>query len=435
VRSFLNLSRKDKQELNALKVEFSSIEELGSYRIEHFDIGLAVLSSIISLARDPNPDLEHCSEVVKSLLISSFAIYRSIQNHIDQLGVDKAYVFNGRLANVRAAVRAYQSRNIPYCTHERVYNIHHYGNYENAVPHDLTYVEQQIRKLWAEACANSHREEIGAQFFLEQRGQVIHQGRNPFINNQKVGRLPENWDPSKMNVAIFNSSEDERAAVGDAWNPPFYKSQLTGLQMIMRSLSARRHNLHLYLRVHPNLRTVENAWLRSLLSLKSDCFTVIPPEASVSSYAMLDQADKVLTFGSTAGIEAVYWGKPSILAGQSFYRNLGGTYNPQSHEELMELLFADLPAKKIEPALMYGYFKKTFGVPFRLFKASDVYLGEYKNIKVQPPPWAFKLLRTVELHWRFKQLANATLRYRAQRKIGAKAVQRSFLDNIHLGLK
>lgn len=431
--SFLNLSSKDKKELNDLKVEFSDIDELSSYRIEQFEIGLAVLSSIMTNTRDPEPDLRQVSSLLKNMMYSTFAVYRSIQNHLDQLKIDKAYVFNGRLAIVRAAIRAFQSRNVEFCALERVYNIHHFGKYENSVPHDLVYIEQQIRKLWEQASGDPSREKIGAEFFVEQRGQVMHQGWNSFINTQEEGRLPETWDSSKINVAIFNSSEDERAAVGAEWKPPFYKSQLIGLQMIMRSLSAMPHNIHLYLRVHPNQKTVDNEWVRAMLSLNREFLTVIPPESPVSTYAILEQADKVLTFGSTTGIEAVYWGKPSILAGRSFYRNLGGTYNPCSHDELMALLFAELKPKAKEAALMYGYYKKMFGVPFRLFKATDVYEGKYKNIKVQPRPWVSMLIRKIESHGKLIRLTNGALRYRAQRKLGATAAQQSFLENLRLG--
>ncbi len=71
------------------------------------------------------------------------------------------------------------------------------------------------------------------------------------------------------------------------------------------------------------------------------------PESSISTYAMMKHCDRVVSFGSTAGLEAAYWGKPSILAGTSFYRNLGATYNPRTHEDLVALIMAErLPPKR-----------------------------------------------------------------------------------------
>ena len=94
----------------------------------------------------------------------------------------------------------------------------------------------------------------------------------------------------------------------------------------------------LYLRVHPNLAGVDNRQTQQIAQLDSPLMTVIPADDPTSTYALLRHADTVLSYGSTVGIEAVYWGIPSVLAGASFYRDLGGTYNPATHAELVALL-------------------------------------------------------------------------------------------------
>ncbi len=40
-----------------LKLRFDSVAELAAYRIDNFDIGYAALSSLVSMIRDPDPDL------------------------------------------------------------------------------------------------------------------------------------------------------------------------------------------------------------------------------------------------------------------------------------------------------------------------------------------------------------------------------------------
>ena len=43
-----------------LRVEFENVDQLIAYRIDEFDIGYAALSSLVSVVRDPKPDLtEH----------------------------------------------------------------------------------------------------------------------------------------------------------------------------------------------------------------------------------------------------------------------------------------------------------------------------------------------------------------------------------------
>jgi hypothetical protein len=407
--SFYNLSETDKHELVRLKLNFSSVEELKDYKIDNFDIGIAVLSSIIWLTRDPIPKIEAHDGLIKRLLISAFAVYRSLQNYLDKTTFDRVYIFNGRLAIVRAAVRACESKHIKFFTHERGNDLQHYALYDRSLPHDLIYGKSEILKQWELAGLNPERNKIAAQFYLENRDGVV-QSWYSYIKDQKENLLPPNWNRSKLNIAIFNSSEDEFAAIDDTWTNPLYRNQLEGLNKIVRSLSGNSGDIHLYLRVHPNLKSVDNDYLRSLLAIESEILTIIPADSPVSTYALLAHADKVLTFGSTVGIEAVYWGKPSISAGQAFYRDLGGTYNPGTHEELIELLKADLEPKGKEAALMYGYYMKTFGVPFKYFRATGVFGGEFKGEVIEGGRWTPTILRTSDAYQGFERFASSLIR-------------------------
>jgi hypothetical protein len=423
VQSFLKLSDKNREELGALKVEFSGIDELKSYRIENFDVGWAVLCSIVSLTRDPTPDLQATADLVRELVISSFAVYRSIQNHLDQVKFDRVYVFNGRFGPLRAAIRACESRNIQFFTHEIGHDMNHYALFENVMQQDLNYNELDIPKRWVAAASSPDRNRIASQFFLDSRNGVV-QSWFSFVKEQRDGLLPDNWDPGRKNVVIFSSSEDEFVALGEEWVGPIYGTQLEGLERILESLAGDHGAMHLYLRHHPNLRYVKNEYTRKLMDLKSDFLTVILPGDPISTYALIEAADKVLTFGSTVGIEAVYWGKPSILVGKCFYQRLGGTYNPSSHEEVIELLKADLPPKDKEAALVYGYYLKTFGVPFRYYRATDLLQGEFNGKKVENPRWASIILKTIErsfsLSYTLERLARNLIRFYTSRKLAVK---------------
>jgi hypothetical protein len=130
---------------------------------------------------------------------------------------------------------------------------------------------------------------------------------------------------------------------------------------------------------------LRNASTIPLRHLKAPNLEVILPESDISTYAMMRHCDRVISFGSTTGIEATYWGKPSILAGVSLYRNLGATYNPQTHEDLMTLIVAErLPPKERVGALMYGYYEQTRGERFKYFEGLDVRDGLFKGERVSP---------------------------------------------------
>ena len=58
-------------------------------------------------------------------------------------------------------------------------------------------------------------------------------------------------------------------------------------------------------------------------------------------------ADKVISYNSLMGIEAVYWGKPSILLGRRPYENLEVVYKPKNHLSVMNLIFKKTYYQKI----------------------------------------------------------------------------------------
>lgn len=390
-RTFLQLPKTDQQELQTIRKEFVTVEELKQYSIDNFDIGYAIASSLISQLRDPSPDLRQYSSLVKRLLISTLMVYRSFQRYLDQHHTDRVYIFNGRLAIERAALRACESRNVNYVTHEIGHNIHFYALYPNTLPHSLTYTESAIRQAWQNAEDDRRREEIAANFFID-RTKGIEQNWYSFTKTQIEGLLPHGWEHNQKNIIIFTSSEDEIAAIGDEYQNPIYASQLEGITSIAASLE-HAGGIHLYVRMHPNLKGIKNADVENMLHFRSPNVTIIAPDSLVSTYTLLRHADVIVTFGSTVGIEAVYWGKPSILAGQAFYKNLGGTYNAFSHDEVIRLLVQDaLPPKAKEPALMYGYYMNTYGIKYKYYETEAFFKGKFKgHALISTPPLKYFL--------------------------------------------
>lgn len=369
-----------KEEVFPLKTEFPGIDELKAYSVENFDAGYAVASSLISLLRDPHIDPSNYKAIVKAYIDSAIALYRSVQHYVEIHKIDRVYVFNGRFAHVRAVFRACQSRGVECIIHERGHDIRSYSLYTNSLPHNLGTIENRIRHTWKSAPASSKREEIGARFFMD-RAKGIEQSWYSYAKEQTAGFLPDHWDNNKMNIVIYNSSEDEFAAIDDEWKNPLYPSQLDAMKRILDSVERTGdRDIHIYLRMHPNMKDMPRSEIDKWHSLESRFLTIIPHDSPIDTYALLRHADKVLTFGSTVGIEAVFWGKPSILAGISMYKNLGGTYNPSSHEDLIVLLKKKLETKDNKAALMYGFYMSTHGIPFKYYNAEGIGSGKFKGI-------------------------------------------------------
>ncbi|HTW92748.1 MAG TPA: hypothetical protein VMH22_13735 [bacterium] len=368
-----------------LQSGFVDKDELRHYVVDGFDAGEAALSSVISFCRDPKPDMREHSQLVQRYLRSCDDLYSFTQDFIRRAHPDRVYVFNGRFAYTRAVLRACQANKTECFVHDRGHDIQHYAIYENALPHDLEYVTSLIRSRWA-AEPDIEKKAGIADAFYSQRRRGEEQSWFSFVGEQKPGLLPEGWNGAKRNVAIFCSSEDEFEAAGQEWRNPLYSDQLEAIQRILADPRIAGNNeVHLYLRVHPNLRNVDNPYTRALRGLSQHNLTVIQPDSPVSTYALMDSSTKVLSFGSTAGIEAVYWGKPSMLAGMSFYRSLGGNYVPKSQSELAEMLVSDLAPKPKEAALVYGYYMGSYGRPHKYYQALGIRQGTFKGRDLQQP--------------------------------------------------
>ena len=85
--------------------------------------------------------------------------------------------------------------------------------------------------------------------------------------------------------------------------------------------------------------------------------TVIPGTDPISTYALMDAAEKIVVFGSTMGVEAAYWGKPVILLAGTWYYYSGVCYVPESIDELKALLFQTLLPKDNKAAIKWGFYR------------------------------------------------------------------------------
>jgi hypothetical protein len=105
----------------------------------------------------------------------------------------------------------------------------------------------------------------------------------------------------------------------------------------------------------------------------------------VDSYELLLASDIVAACGSTIGIEAIFWNKPSICLGPSLYGSLDAVYEPKGLSELERLVTSDQLAVDPEKALPYGYYMSTFGDKFVHYEAETLFRGKFLGVDLQKP--------------------------------------------------
>jgi hypothetical protein len=177
---------------------------------------------------------------------------------------------------------------------------------------------------------------------------------------------------------------DEYEGIPDHHNP-LYNNDNIGIESLCQSFSSDE-NYHFYLRVHPNLKDIDNAQNKAITALgaKFTNLTIIGAGEKIDTYALMDAVDLVITFGSTMGAEAFFWKKPSLLLGRAFYEGIKGIIQPTSHEEVIELIKNIPSVAANEDILKYGYWIVTFGTKFTYFKPDGLFSGAFLEKRIMP---------------------------------------------------
>jgi len=377
----INFSADNKYEL--IPTIFKDLENVKDFKINDIEIGLGAASSLISrLNREHKLDTIYNKEEVGRDLQTSYDIYLFFISLLKEKQPDLVYFFNGRLSSIHAALHLCEIFKIHFFTHERAGIINKYCLFKNSIPHDTQYAAYEIKALWEKGDEN--KENIGTQFFTDRRKGIV-QSWHSFNKLQKPLQMPDNFDSKKRNIAIFNSGVEEFFSI-KGWEKPFnfYDDEFDGITKILESFKTNPDFIF-YLRIHPNLKNFNNSQTRNLYSLKAQFLNlcIINPESSIDSYALIENTEKIIVFGSTIGVEACYWKKPSIALAKSFYEGLDCCYYPKSHEEVIQLIQKELAPKPQIEAIKYGYWELQKGYFYKYFNQTGLQSGYFKGKKVQ----------------------------------------------------
>jgi len=320
---------------------YRNMEELKAITHLGTNVGYSALSTYASLTRSANIDFDNkkTRKVIDLYLHTACMVAETTQNLQIKFDFDRFVLFNSRFNTYRSFFDTALNQNIPVDVLELNFSRENAMIFKNAMPHDITSNAEHIRSLFERTGLEQAQET--ADTFFKNRAQSLFSNEDSYTKNQNAELMPLGWDENNKNIAIFNSSEDEFMAIGGEWESgKLFPSQYDGLKFI--SEYAKTSNVHFYLRVHPNLIGTQQSYLDRLSDLNHSKFMVIPAESKISTYSLLFKCDQVVTFGSSVGVEATYWGKPSILLGTCFYKHLDIAYMPETTDRLIELLESEL---------------------------------------------------------------------------------------------
>jgi hypothetical protein len=348
-----------------------SIESVKSFAFDGVPIGELVLSQLVNDARDSYLDFsdENLSRRAAQLCSNAIALYESAKEVIRQNSIDIVYAWNGRRCSDGPVLYAARNEGKQFFAYISGGRKNTYMMFPSLKIHDLSYNKSLVESVYLEVKERSTYDEFakmaGEFFDICRYGGGDHPGSVFFgsvFNKYTDSNLPVK---RKKRLVIFTSSYWEYFAMGDWLEGEYPYANSNFYEGIKEILSDQRikEKYEIITRWHPNLVNAGDYERNAILKVIEGHKDVLqfPPEDKVNSYALLESADVVITFGSTIGIEAVYYGRPSILLGPAMYEDAGSCYRPKTHEELVALLDGEIEPLDKLGALKYGYSQR-YGV-------------------------------------------------------------------------
>lgn len=327
-----------KRKANAMVFDYKDTQSLKDYEYKGVEIGYGAFSTFVTVTRNVMPTYnDSLKNYLDYLMKSEVILTEALMKYVEKLQPDLIVYHNGRMSNYKPIRCIAKNLGIEYIATERIIKngVCFENNFINDIPHSFEAMTQKMELIWERS---GDKKYTVAKNFFENRYHARPAGDKVYVKDQILGELPEGFDPSKRNISIFNSSEDEYCSISkDFDNACLYPNQYVALKTIFEHYKDN-HDIHFYLRIHPNLADVPYRSHTALYGLKYDNVTIIPPKSSISSYTLMENSEKVIVFNSTMGMESSYWGKAVIALNRCFYYKQDIVYQPKDEESLFNMI-------------------------------------------------------------------------------------------------
>jgi hypothetical protein len=345
--------------VSSRRLGIDSTESLRDFRSSGAALGIGVLSSLIHRTGDSDPDVTAQRRLVDRLLTSACQAFDITTELIRELAPATVYVYNGRLACLKAIAEAARLANVDLRYYEIGQSPARFYCADRP-PQSAENGREMLRRSWEKA--DDTRWAMAQLYFADDRGGVPLIDRR-YRQQQEAG---QSIPPScRRRIVYFVSSIDEFAAVEDGCEHPVFDSQRSAVEWLVDWVRARP-DTELVIRVHPRMFRLSRRERRWWSSHSADNVIILPAESAVDSHALAASAHRVVCYHSSLAVDATYMGIVSMLVGDADYRGLDCVYEPRTVEEFEEMLEDPvLKPKPRENCLPYGYSRLTWGTPFR----------------------------------------------------------------------
>lgn len=307
-------------------------------------------------------------------------VYDQTTALIEKHSLTAIVVYNGRFLHDRAASAAGEAAGIKVLYYDTG-GIDTDFDLTDNITHDWSDLQRRMVNMYEE-WPNDLRDSVGESWFTDRINHAAPDNAL-FVESQQTGQgidVPE----AETVVVYFSSSGDEIAELELDWSR-FIGDQPVALQALAQEVR-NRPGWTLVVRSHPHKRMKPKQdvveWLEAVEKARPDIH--VDHQSPIDSYTLMRQADIVVTYGSTTGVEAAYAGKPVIVMGPSAYDELGCAAFAGSSEELARALDSASPGSRAG-AVSYGLMMRRRGFSLdRVRRSEGTYLIDGRPMS-EPP--------------------------------------------------
>ena len=315
-------------------------------------------------------------EVSRDFVISAYGVAQAVGPVLDEFAPDIVVMVNGLTTSEAVVKRLAELRGIRTVTYS-----------SGMIPGTLFFSgDEPAERMnsedgWRQAAGRrlTDEQEATIRAYLDGRSAGRGTYERYYRSPLSEGLLEElGVDPGARVVSVFSNITWDTACLNR--NVGFESMR----QWVLSTIElARAHpQTALIVRIHPDevgwgsTETLSGAIAEAFPELPPNV-RVVAPEESISSYALMDASDLVLTYTSTVGVEAAVRGIPVAVCGEAHYRGKGFTIDVEGPGDLNALL-SGTAEEPTDPALALRYaflFFHRLCIPFPAVEAKSAGLS------------------------------------------------------------
>jgi hypothetical protein len=369
-------------------------EQLDQLLYDDIYLGMSVRSILISTSKNSRVSIKNKKDLVRKKLETSAIIYERTMSLIASINPDSLVLFNGRTptsfpveqAAIKFDVKCFWRE---VCSNGNLITLH------DKKIHDTNYISELIENIGSDIDEIT-LEKMALDFYIKYQENSLEIN---FLNRIKENKLPEIKRENNIFV-FFHTSEDEFLAVSRD-DAGIFDSQEDAIHAIDSFFDNYPGRYQFFLRVHPHLQYKAKEEREYWNNFKLKNGSVIPSFSDVDSKTLLQEANCVITYGSSLTCRANYMAVPVILLDfTSIFSMMRMAHEPQSLQDLHDLLLTvpKLSTLDSKPSKYWAYYcitEPSLGIPFRYFyhnqKTNTMIYQDGLSLSMQSP--IFSLIR------------------------------------------